>query len=79
MFSLSVYTFFGGPVSRYRQSFSACLVLLAAVGACEARERLTAGRFHLWTGGWALLNVLLWVFGQESRRIALWLKELARL
>ncbi|MBI5240317.1 MAG: glycosyltransferase family 39 protein [Elusimicrobia bacterium] len=71
----AVHVFAGGPVSRYRETLSAPLLLLAAAGARDLRERL-GPRFWGWAGGYAALNLAVWLFAEQTRGIVLWLKAL---
>jgi hypothetical protein len=70
---VAVHAFAGGPVSRYRETLSAPLILLAAAGARDLRGRL-GPRFWGWSAGYAAANLLVWVFAAQARGLALWLK-----
>ncbi len=72
--SLSVFTFFGGYASRYRQGVSPFIVLLAIVGMAAASDAAGARRFRLWTSSWLGANMLIWLFQTQARQFALWLR-----
>jgi hypothetical protein len=70
---VAVHVFAGGPVSRYRETISAPLILLAIAGARDLRAR-TGPRFWKWAGGYAGLNALVWLLAPQARQLVLWLK-----
>lgn len=74
--SLSVFIFFGGPASRYRQGISPFIVLLAAVGLKDAAALAGAARARVLGGAWAGANLLIFVYGAQAREAALQLKAL---
>lgn len=74
-FSVAVFTFLGGPASRYRQGIAPCLVLLGVWGLFRLRERFPA----LWpraVSSWAVLNLAVWLFAPQVRAGALAVKDL---
>ncbi len=75
--SLSVFTFFGGYASRYRQGVSPFIVLLAVVGLQAARERFGAVRFRRACGAWLAANVAILILQPQARALALWLRGAA--
>jgi len=77
LFSLSVFTFFGGYASRYRQGVSPFIVLLAVVGMKAARDARAGARFSRWTGGWLGANLFIWLFQAQARQLALWLRAVS--
>jgi len=74
LFSLIVYTFLGGPASRYRQGIAPYLVLLAVLGMRTAHESLPRDWSLRLAGGWAGLNLGVWMLSPLLRRAVLWLK-----
>lgn len=72
--SISVFIFFGGPVSRYRQGISPFIVLLAVAGMRAAAEAAGLARFRAWAVGWAGANLAVYFFSAQAREYALWLK-----
>jgi hypothetical protein len=75
--SLSVFTFFGGNVARYRQGVSPFIVLLAVVGMKAARDAMGDARFRLRASSWLGANALIWLFQGQARQAALWLRAAA--
>ncbi|MDD5302752.1 MAG: hypothetical protein PHS14_06535 [Elusimicrobia bacterium] len=73
--SFGVFTFFGGPVSRYRQGISPFIVLLAAAGMAAAEKAAGRRRFRAWTGGWVAANLAVWLFSAQTRELALRVKD----
>ena len=69
----AVHAVAGGPVSRYRETLSAPLVLLAAAGAQDLSRRLGPSLWR-WAGGYAALNLLVWLYAAQARGLALWVK-----
>ena len=69
--SLGVFTFFGGPASRYRQGIAPFLILLAAAGARFVSERAGASKFRRWSGAWLGLNLLIWIGQSQFRGLIL--------
>lgn len=74
-FSVAVFTFLGGPASRYRQGIAPCLVLLGVWGLWRLRERLPAAWPRL-VGAWTALNAVVWLFAPQIRAGALAVKAL---
>lgn len=74
-FSVAVFTFLGGPASRYRQGIAPCLVLVGVWGLWRLRERLPAAWPRL-VGSWAALNGVVWLFAPQIRAGALAVKAL---
>jgi 4-amino-4-deoxy-L-arabinose transferase-like glycosyltransferase len=72
--SISVFIFFGGPASRYRQGISPLVVLLAVAGMHAAAAAAGAARFRVWAGGWVAANLAVWIFSAQTRELALFLK-----
>lgn len=72
--SLTVFTFFGGYASRYRQGVSPFVVLLAVAGMKAACDAAGEKRFRLASSAWLGANVLIWVFQGQVRAAALWLR-----
>lgn len=72
--SLTVFTFFGGYASRYRQGVSPFIVLLAVVGMKAARDAAGEKRFSLSFSAWLGANILVWAFQGQARAAALWLR-----
>ncbi len=70
---VGVHVFAGGPVSRYRETLSAPLVLLAAAGAQDLSRRLGPSLWR-WAGGYAALNLLVWLCAAQARGLTLWVK-----
>jgi 4-amino-4-deoxy-L-arabinose transferase-like glycosyltransferase len=72
----AVYTFFGGPVSRYRQNLAPAFVLLAGLGASALsglrRPLLLSRGIAVWFG----LNAAIWQFAPWLRQGASALKAL---
>ena len=75
--SLSVFTFFGGYASRYRQGVSPFIVLLAAVGMKTAYDAAGERRFRLGASAWLGANVLILLFQGPARQAALWLRAVS--
>ncbi|MBI2789163.1 MAG: hypothetical protein HYX59_10815 [Elusimicrobia bacterium] len=75
--SLSVFTFFGGYASRYRQGVSPFIVLLAVAGMKAAYDAAGEKRFKVFTSAWLGANVLIWVFQGQARSAALWLRAVS--
>ncbi len=73
--SISVFIFFGGPASRYRQGIAPCLVLLAAAGMAELWRRAGPSRARSLTRAWLAVNAGIWLFSDQARWAALRLKE----
>lgn len=73
--SISVFVFFGGPASRYRQGISPFIVLLAAAGMAAA-EAAWRTRFRAWTGTWVAANMAVWLFSARVRELALTVKSI---
>jgi hypothetical protein len=72
--SIGLYTVFGGPVSRYRQSYAPVAVVLAAVGAqrlWEIHGARLRGPALAWTGA----NFLVWLAAGQARRLALAVRD----
>lgn len=74
-FSVAVFTFLGGPASRYRQGIAPCLVLLGVWGLWRLRERIPAAWPRL-VGAWAAFNSVVWLFAPQIRAGALAVKAL---
>lgn len=74
--SISIFIFFGGPASRYRQGISPFIVLLAVAGMRAAAQAAGAARFRAWAGAWAASNLAVWVFSAQAREAALFLRGL---
>jgi 4-amino-4-deoxy-L-arabinose transferase-like glycosyltransferase len=72
--SLTVFTFFGGYASRYRQGVSPFIVLLAVAGMKAAYDAAGEKRFRLVSSAWLGANVLIWIFQGQARAAALWLR-----
>ncbi|MCM2303258.1 MAG: hypothetical protein NDJ72_01035 [Elusimicrobia bacterium] len=72
--SISIFIFFGGPASRYRQGISPFIVLLAVAGMRAAAQAAGAARFRAWAGAWAASNFAVWVFSAQAREAALFLR-----
>lgn len=72
--SLTVFTFFGGYASRYRQGVSPFIVLLAVAGMKAAYDAAGERRFRLASSSWLGANVLIWIFQGQARSAALWLR-----
>lgn len=72
--SLTVFTFFGGYASRYRQGVSPFIVLLAVAGMKAAYDSAGEKRFKLFSSAWLGANVLIWLFQGQARSAALWLR-----
>lgn len=72
--SLTVFTFFGGYASRYRQGVSPFIVLLAVAGMKAAYDAAGERRFRLVSSAWLGANVLIWIFQGQARSAALWLR-----
>jgi len=72
--SLTVFTFFGGNASRYRQGVSPFIVLLAVVGMKAARDAAGGKRFDVLAPAWLGTNFLIWIFQGQARAAALWLR-----
>ncbi|MEQ1917743.1 MAG: hypothetical protein ABL955_00975 [Elusimicrobiota bacterium] len=75
--SLTVFTFFGGYASRYRQGVSPFIVLLAIVGMKAAYDAAGDRRFRFWTASWFGANVLALIFQGQARQLALWLRAVS--
>ena len=75
--SLSVFTFFGGYASRYRQGVSPFIVLLAVAGMKAASDAWGAARFRAAAGAWLGANVIVWLGQEQARQLALWLRALS--
>lgn len=74
--SISVFVFFGGPASRYRQGISPFIVLVAAAGMAAAQTAAGRPRFRAWTGGWLAANLAVWLFSAQTRDLALTVKSI---
>lgn len=75
VFSVVVFSVFGGPASRYRQAFAPCLVLLSFLGLHQARVAVPAAWPRIvWS--WGAANVAVWLFAPQARRAALLVKGL---
>lgn len=72
--SISIFIFFGGPASRYRQGVSPFIVLLAACGMNLAFDAWGSARFGRWTKAWLAFNVLVWGLQGPAREAALRLR-----
>lgn len=73
--SWTVFMFFGGPVSRYRQGVAPFLLLLAAAGAAELWKRAGAQRARVAAGGWLAVNLAVWLLAPQARAVAVGLRE----
>ncbi|MDE2511882.1 MAG: hypothetical protein KGL74_12240 [Elusimicrobia bacterium] len=69
--SLGVFTFFGGPASRYRQGIAPFFILLAAAGAWSLAERAGASKFRRWGAAWLGVNLLIWIGQSQFRDLIL--------
>ncbi len=69
--SLGVFTFFGGPASRYRQGIAPFLILLAAAGARWAAEKAGISKFRRIGAAWLALNLLILVGQSQFRGVIL--------
>jgi len=75
IFSAGIYTFFGGPASRYRFSLSPFMILLGGVGLRLAWRNFSRRAF-LWSlSGWGAANLLIWSSSETFRRILLGLRS----
>jgi 4-amino-4-deoxy-L-arabinose transferase-like glycosyltransferase len=74
LFSISIFVFFGGPASRYRQGVSPFIVLLGVLGMKAAHDAWGAARFSFRSRAWVAANLLLWLFQGQARDLALWLR-----
>lgn len=72
-FSIAVFSFLGGPASRYRQGIAPCLVLLGVWGLHRLRERAPRPWLPA-VAAWAGLNVAVWLFAPQVRAGALAVK-----
>lgn len=75
--SISIFIFFGGPASRYRQGISPFIVLLAVIGMKAVHDAGGRARFNLRAGLWLAANLLIWLSQAQARQLVLWLKALA--
>ncbi len=75
--SLTVFTFFGGYASRYRQGVSPFIVLLAIIGMKAAYGAAGDKRFRLGASTWFGANVLILLFQGQARQLALWLRAVS--
>ena len=75
--SLSVFTFFGGYASRYRQGVSPFIVLLAAVGMKAAYDAAGDRRYRLGASAWLGANIMILLFQGPARQAALWLRAVS--
>ena len=73
--SISVFIFFGGPASRYRQGISPFIVLLATGGMAAVETAVGRPRFRAWMGSWVVVNLNVWLFSAQMRESALWVKR----
>ena len=69
-----VFALLAGPVSRYRFGFSPCLLLLAGAGAQALHDRFGAKLFARGAGGWAAVNLAVWLGADPLRQAVLALK-----
>ena len=69
--SLAAYTFFGGPVSRYRDGIAPLFILLAGLGLQVLRGRAGPRRAAAALGAWAVLNAAVWAAAPHIRAAAL--------
>lgn len=74
-FSIAVFSFLGGPASRYRQGIAPCLVLLAVWGLHRLRERAPRPWLPA-VAAWTGLNLAVWLFAPQVRAGALAVKAL---
>lgn len=72
--SISIFIFFGGPASRYRQGISPFIVLLAVAGMRAAAQAAGAARFRAGAGAWGAANLAVWIFSAQAREAALLLR-----
>lgn len=77
LFSISIFVFFGGPASRYRQGVSPFIVLLAVLGMKAAHDAWGAARFGFRSRAWVAANLLLWLLQGQARDLALWLRAVS--
>lgn len=72
--SIVLYTFLGGPASRYRQAYAPLQLLLAApaIEAAWVCGRLSVRRL---AGAWVVLNVAVWLFSDTVRQAALLVRQ----
>ncbi len=75
--SLTVFTFFGGYASRYRQGISPFIVLLAMAGLQAARDRFGSARLRRAAGAWLALNIGILILQPQARELALRLRGAA--
>jgi 4-amino-4-deoxy-L-arabinose transferase-like glycosyltransferase len=72
--STLLFSFAGGPVSRYRFGIAPLLVLLGVCGLAEWRKRTTRRRFYRGVGIWGSLNLVVWFGATQMRQGVLWLR-----
>lgn len=76
LFLSAIFTFFGGPVSRYRMNFAPSMLLLAAAGWKEFQARWPRKRRKPGIIAWAGLNAGIWLFAPQFRRVLLEIRDL---
>ncbi len=71
----AAFTFFGGPVSRYRFGFIPLLILFAGLGAQALHERIRPKLLRACAAGWGILNIAVWLLAPSWRGLVLHLRD----